>query len=220
MEYNFIQYREESAFGLDLWGREWSSDLSPVSPFYLLKMIFTLILSLCVCWWSCVCQGCKQRTHIWSRGMACGFLGELGSSGSAAMSSLSEPSCLLFLGPSLPAHTMMCLLRRVFTSFFFPDTGHNLQLFLLCRPATVFLSKLQTRAITTRVDIAWEPQTTMMMWQSCHSARRQRGISVLLPPLQSKCAQSSPVCQSEWWPCHLATQAGPSLSFSISHQDS
>lgn len=39
-----------------------------------------------------------------------------------------------------------------FTSCFFPDTGHNLQLFLLCRSVTVFLSKLQTRAITTRVD--------------------------------------------------------------------
>lgn len=113
--------------------------------------------------------------------MACGFLGELGSPGSAATSLLSEPSCLFFLGPFLPAHTMMCLLRCVFISSF-PDTGHNLQPFLLGRSAIVFLSKLQTRAITTHVDIAWEPQTTTMLWQSCHlSAPTEK--DVLIPHL-------------------------------------
>lgn len=103
----------------------------------------------------CVCVGGGMCVKAGSRGHTYGVggwrVGELGCSGSAATSSLSEPFCLLFLGPSLPAHTMMCLLRCIFISFF-PDTGHNLQLFLLCRSATVFLSKLQTRAITTLVD--------------------------------------------------------------------
>lgn len=143
--------------------------------------------------------------------MACGFLGELGSPGSAATSLLSEPSCLLFLGPSLPAHTMMCLLRCVFISFFFPDTGHNLQPFLVGRSATVFLSKLQTRAITTRVDgycLGTSNNHDDVAELSLQRANREG------------CAHFSFACQSEWWPCHLATQAGPSLSSLISYQDS
>lgn len=195
MEYNFIQYREESAFGLDLWGREWSSDLSPVSPFYLLKM--TLHLSChCVCVGGGVCVKAGSRGHTY--GVGGWRVGSWENWGPQArqpcLHSLSHLACSFLALPCLL--TQWCVFRGVFS---LPSSSLTPGIICSCfycadRPQSFFPSFKHEPLLHMWMDIAWEPQTTMMMWQSCHSARRQRRISVLLLPLQSKCAHSSPAC--------------------------